>query len=150
MTIEQELKMNTFKSEQIKAQLNILFTASWLSTHAATVLKPYNLSQEQFNVLRILRGQQGKAICQKEILARMIDRNSNLTLIIRKLIDKKCIEVLRSEADKREYQIKILPAGLEMLIKIDAEMDKPENNFINLNPSEAFHLNALLDKLREG
>ena len=80
----------------------------------------------------------------------MIDKNSNLTLIIRKLTDKNLIEVLRSETDKREYQIKILSAGLNVLSKIDAEMEKPENNLINLNASEAFHLNALLDHLREG
>ena len=149
MTIEQELKMSTFQSEQVKAQLNILFTASWISSRAAALLKPFNLSQEQFNVLRILRGQQGKAICQKEILARMVDRNSNLTLIVRKLTDKNLIEVLRSETDKREYQIKLLPAGIEVLSKIDIEMDKPENNLISLNTSEAFHINSLLDKIRE-
>lgn len=150
MTIEQELKMNAFQSEQVKAQLNILFTASWLGSKSNALLKLFNLSQEQFNVLRILRGQQGKVICQKEILARMVDRNSNLTLIVRKLTDKKLIEVLRSESDKREYQIKILPAGLELLLKLDVEMAKPENNFLNLTASEAFHINALLDKLREG
>ena len=149
MTIEQELKMSTFQNEQMKAQLNILFTASWISSRAATLLKSFNLSQEQFNVLRILRGQQGKAICQKEILARMVDRNSNLTLIVRKLTDKNLIEVLRSETDKREYQIKLLPAGIEVLSRIDIEMAKPENNLISLNTSEAFHINSLLDKIRE-
>ena len=66
MTIEQELKMNTFKSEQVKAQLNILFTGSWLTSRAAAILRPYNLSQEQFNVLRILRGQQGKLFVRRK------------------------------------------------------------------------------------
>lgn len=149
MTIEQELKQEHFRHEQMKAQLNILFTASWLSSQFAAILKPYNISQEQFNVLRILRGQQGKTICQKEILVRMIDKSSNLTLIIRKLTDKKLIEVLRSETDKREYQIRILPTGLALLLKLDTIIDFPENKFLNLNTSEAFHLNALLDKLRE-
>jgi DNA-binding MarR family transcriptional regulator len=148
MKIEEELKQENFKHEQMKAQLNILFTASWLTNQFTAILKPYNISQEQFNVLRILRGQQGRPICQKEILVRMIDKNSNLTLIIRKLTDKNLIEVLRSETDKREYQIRILPAGLDLLSKLDAIMDKPEHNFINLTPSEAFHINALLDKLR--
>lgn len=148
MTIEAEIQQQHFKNEQMKAQLNILFTASWLSNQFAAILKPFNISQEQFNVLRILRGQQGKAICQKEILMRMIDKNSNLTLIIRKLTDKNLIEVLRSEIDKREYQIRILPAGLSLLSQIDIIMEKAENNFINLSTSEAFHVNALLDKLR--
>jgi DNA-binding MarR family transcriptional regulator len=149
MTIEQELKTEKFQSEQMKAQLNILFTANWLNSRISSQLKPFQLSSEQFNVLRILRGQNGRAICQKEILARMLDRNSNLTLIIRKLTDKNLITVKRSAEDKREYRIVILPKGLEVLSQLDVLLAKPENNLACLTPSEANYLNDLLNKIRE-
>ena len=77
MTIEEELRTENFASEQSKAELNLLFTANWLYSRITLLLKKYNLTNEQYNVLRILRGQKGTAICQKEILARMLDRNSN-------------------------------------------------------------------------
>jgi DNA-binding MarR family transcriptional regulator len=149
LTIEEELRTENFTSEQMKAQLNLMFTANWLYSKVSVMLKSYNISNEQYNVLRILRGQKGKAICQKEILIRMLDRNSNLTMIVAKLKDKALIAVEKSDIDKREYRIKINTSGLDMLQNIDEAMAKPENRFGNLTASESFHLNALLNKMRE-
>ena len=147
-SIEEEIKQNRFSSEQTKAHINVLFTAHWLNNKTSAILKPFNLSPEQFNVLRILRGQHRNAMCQKDILSRMIARQSNLTLIIKKLKEKKLIGVKTSPLDKREYQIAILNEGLKTLNQIDTRWKTSDDFQMNLNTSEAFHLNALLDQIR--
>jgi len=149
-TFEQEIKQSNFASEQLKATLNVLFTANCLYNKITTALKPFNLTHEQFNVLRILRGGHPYCMCQKDILSRMIAPNSNLTLIIKKLVNKNWVVVEKSETDRREYMIQITESGMDLLAQIDDNF-KTQNERINkLSASEAFHLNALLDKLREG
>jgi DNA-binding MarR family transcriptional regulator len=148
-SLEQAIKQSNFASEQLKANLNVLFTANHLYNKISVGLKPFNLTHEQFNVLRILRGSHPKSMCQKDILSRMIAPNSNLTLIIKKLVDKNWIIVEKAEWDKREYVINITEGGLVVLQAIDKDFASKEDNFNKLSASEAFHLNALLDKLRE-
>lgn len=148
-SLEKELKQPKFDNEILKANINVLFTANWLYNKLSAHLKPHNLTHEQFNVLRILKGSHPKSMCQKDILSRMIAPNSNVTLIVKKLMAKNLIAVLQSETDKREYQINITDQGLELLHTIDTEFKNNENMVSKLSPSEAFHLNALLEKLRE-
>lgn len=147
--LEEEIKQSKFQNEQIKANLNVLFTANWLYNKISANLKPFNLTHEQFNVLRILKGSHPKEMCQKDILSRMIAPNSNVTLIIKKLVVKKLIKVNQSELDKREYKINITHSGLSLLEEIDKVFKQSKNTMNGLSASEAFHLNALLDKLRE-
>ncbi len=147
-SLEESLKIKTFESEQSKANVNILFTSNWLSHKINSKLKPFHLSSEQFNVLRILRGSSPKYLCQKDILERMIANQSNMTALIKKLIQKDFIVLQKSLEDKREYMISITERGLSILKEVDSILEK-ENLFINnLSSSEAFHLNALLDKIR--
>lgn len=147
-SINEEIKQKEFDSEQTKANINIVFTANWLGNKISKFLKPHNLTQEQFNVLRILRGQHPKSMCQKDILERMIARQSNVSLIVKKLKNKELIHVKRSAIDKREYVIVITELGLRLLREIDKDLPAEMNGLNNLTTSEAFHLNALLDKLR--
>lgn len=148
-SLEQEIKQSKFDNELLKANINIMFTANWLYNKISSILKPYNVTHEQFNVLRILKGSHPKNMCQKDILSRMIAPNSNVTLIIKKLVYKKLIQVLQSESDKREYQISITKAGLKLLDEIGNGFRNKNDHFNKLNTSEAFHLNSLLDKLRQ-
>lgn len=149
-SLEQEIKQRKFDNEQLKANINILFTSHWLYNKISHTLKPYHVTHEQFNVLRILKGSHPKKMCQKDILSRMIAPNSNLTLIIKKLRDKGFVKVIQSLKDKREYQINITSAGLRLLKDLDKELTSNLPLFNKLSVSEAFHLNALLDKLRNG
>lgn len=148
-TLEQELKQTKFPNEHIKSHLNVLFTANWLYNKISAQLKPFNLTHEQFNVLRILKGSHPKSMCQKDILSRMIAPNSNLTLIIKKLVGKKLVLVAQSDTDKREYQISITQSAITLLGEIDQKFKKSDLSISKLSESEAFHLNALLEKLRE-
>lgn len=149
MKFEEEIKSNVFTSEQVKATLNILFTASWLHAKISSQLKPFGISQEQFNVLRILKGQHPNPVAQKDILHRMLDRSSNLTRILAKLNGKELVTIARSIADKREYEIQVTPKAILLLDAIATEFSKKTTNVTGLSVSEAFHLNSLLDRLRE-
>lgn len=148
-SFEQEIKQASFPNENLKANLNVLFTANFIYNKITNALKPFNLTHEQFNVLRILRGSHPNSMCQKDVLSRMIAPNSNVTLIIKKLIDKNWVKVEQSERDRREYIINITESGLELLVRINDELKSKEMDSNKLTTSEAFHLNALLDKLRE-
>ncbi|OYU94584.1 MAG: MarR family transcriptional regulator [Bacteroidetes bacterium B1(2017)] len=147
-SLEQEIKQKSFASEQVKANLNVLFTANWIYNKISSFLKPHNLTHEQLNVLRILRGSHPKTMCQKDVLSRMIAPSSNVTLIIKKLKTKNFILVHQSEKDKREYVISITKEGLSLLKKLDQVFDNEKGSLLKLSESEAFHLNALLDKIR--
>lgn len=149
MTIAEELKTQKFQDEYHKASLNVMFTASWLKNRVFQILKNYNLSHEQYNVLRILRGQSPNALCLREISARMIDRNSNTTRIIDKLEAKALVVCAQSPADKRELNICITTAGLAVLTEIDADFNTYQPLTSNLTPEEAHTLSELLDKMRE-
>ena len=147
MRLEEEIKSSRFDSELHKAQVNILFSAAWLKHMALQVFKQYQLTQEQFNVLRILRGQYPKPICMMDIASRMIERNSNVTRIVEKLLTKELAERLKSEHDKREVRIAITTSGLALLDALDKDMHKAHQG--NLTEEEAQLLNSLLDKMRD-
>lgn len=148
-SLENQLKQKKFENEQIKANINILYTANWLYNKISTRLKPFNLTHEQFNVLRILKGSHPNCMPQKDILSRMIAPSSNLTLIIKKLKDKDLIELKNSSKDKREYEIIIKNSGLKLLNNINNQLMKDGPSISNLSDEEAFQLNNILDKLRE-
>lgn len=147
-SLEKEIQQTKFSSEQLKANLNVLFTSNWIYNRISAYLRPTGLTHEQFNVLRILRGSHPKSMCQKDVLSRMISPSSNVTLLIKKLVAKKLVIVRQSPKDKREYMINITKQGQTLLKSIDADLQKEEVNLNKLSVSEAFHLNALLDKLR--
>lgn len=150
MRIEDEIKSKGFPNEQVKATINVLFTASWLHAKVSAHLRQFDLSHEQFNVLQILKGQHPNPVAQKDILHRMVDRSSNLTRILAKLKAKGLVVIDRSETDRREYEIRLTPEALSLQCTIASCNEIAPDTMIGLNTSECFHLNALLDKLREG
>ncbi|ASS47293.1 MAG: hypothetical protein A3D31_15730 [Candidatus Fluviicola riflensis] len=147
-TIEEAIKSKSFENESVKANINLLYTANWLHSRISGHLKPYQLSHEQFNVLRILRGKHPQTMCQKDVLQRMIAPQSNLTTLMRKLSEKELVEMGQSEHDRREYTINITEKGLAVLSEIDMLFREIGPTMNGLTVSESFHLNALLDKFR--
>ena len=145
---EDDIK-SSFINEGVKANLNILYTANYIYNKMSANLKPFGLTHEQFNVLRILRGRHPEFMNQKNILERMVAPNSNLTLIIKKLVDKNLVKVDQSPIDKRAYEINLTKDGMLKLEELDEHIKSKKGNFSPLSESEAFHLNALLDKIRE-
>ncbi len=149
MKLSDEIKSNKFSSEHQKAQVNILFTANWLNGLMGKLFKKYDISAEQYNVLRILRGSHPMKQCLKAITERMLDKNSNTSRIVKKLTDKNLIEIYEHDTDKRFYQIGIHQNGLKLLKQIDVEMEKNEPVKQVLTEKEAKLLSELLDKMRD-
>jgi DNA-binding MarR family transcriptional regulator len=134
-----------FPNEKVKALLNIKYTAGWLDQIGNELLKPYNISEQQYNILRILRGA-AKEISVTEVRERMIQKSPNATRLMDKLCDKKLIERIRCENDRRVVFVKITKKGLELIKKIN--MSDFDVYLDRLTESEAKTLNDLLDKIR--
>jgi DNA-binding MarR family transcriptional regulator len=149
MNLEEEIKSSKFESEMHKAHINILFSAAWIRSKISQFLKQHSLTHEQFNVLRILRGQSPESICMMDVASRMLDRNSNVTRIADKLLQKNWAVRQKSETDKREVRISITDEGLALLKKIDLLLQTQKVHQSNLTNTEAQLLNALLDKMRD-
>ena len=134
-----------FPNEKVKALLNIKYTAGWLDQMGTELLKPYNISEQQYNILRILRGA-AKEITVTEVKERMIQKSPNSTRLMDKLCEKKLIDRSRCESDRRVVFVKINKKGLNLLERINmSDFDAYINR---LTEEEAKLLNQLLDKLR--
>jgi DNA-binding MarR family transcriptional regulator len=136
---------STFPNERIKALLNIKFTANYFDSIGNTQLKPFNISEQQYNILRILRGAK-EAITVKTVKDRMVQKSPNATRLMDKLCVKGLIQRERCENDRRVVYVKINKKGLALLEKI--KMDDFENILNNITENEANILNKLLDKFR--
>jgi len=148
MSLEQDIKQEKFGSEFDKAAINILFTSSWLSNVNASRFKPHDITPEQFNVLRILRGSYPKAMMLADITSRMIDKNSNCTRLVEKLRQKGLVKREICEGNRRQVDISITEKGLSVLKKIDLEESEWLSTLKNITKAEAQELNRILDKLR--
>jgi DNA-binding MarR family transcriptional regulator len=148
MTIETALKTSRFNSEQHKALLNVFYTAYCLKDSIYHFLKQYDLTHEQYNVLRILRGSLPNNLCVKNISERMIEKSSNVPRILERLHRKGWIIRVPSEHDRRESTTIITEKALTMLKEIDSLMNEHEKQQIPLTDEEALQLNQLLEKMR--
>lgn len=148
MKIEEEIKQEKFHSEYQKLAINILFTNQWLTANTTKILKPYGISPQQYNVLRILKGQSPKAISVSNIMERMIDKMSNTSRLVEKLRQKELIERVTCEKDRRQVDVKVTKKGLALLEKVSAEMNAFKNISDNLSEKDAQTINKLLDKMR--
>jgi len=136
---------SSFPSNKVKALINIKYTANWLTSKEVEFFKPYGISPQQFNILRILRGAK-EAIKVQLVKERMIERSPNATRLMDKLLEKKLINRYRCEHDRRVVYVAIIEEGLMLLSVIDkAEKLKFLNN---LSEEEASQLSDLLDKIR--
>jgi len=148
MRLEEELQQDGFQSEHHKAMLNILFTSNCLESNTAKILKPFGLSSQQYNVLRILKGQGLNAISVNSIMSRMIDKMSNASRLVEKLRKKGLIERVTCDHDRRQVDVRITNSGLDLLKEVDSQMNELDGMISNLTVSEAENLSELLEKVR--
>lgn len=150
MKLEHELKQTKpFKSEVQKLLINISFTSSWISTIMTNKLKPFDITPTQYNVLRILKGKHPEAYSNLQIVERMIDKSSNVTRIVDKLVNKKL--AIRSEGikDKRSVQISISELGISMIDNIEGALDNSLEWFSEFDNAKAKLMNDWLEEFRE-
>ena len=136
---------SAFPNERVKALLNIKFTANYLDNIGNAILKPFNISEQQYNILRILRGAK-EAITVKTVKERMVQKSPNSTRLMDKLCDKNLIDRVRCENDRRVVYVQINEKGLDLLNKI--KMEEFDGYMNKISKKEAKTLNDLLDKLR--
>lgn len=147
MKIEEEIKQQNFRSQQQKVAINLLYTSGWLSNKNKEFFKPYKITPQQFNVLRILRGQYPDSISTSSIKERMLDKNSDASRIVDRLTLKKLVDKKTCPNDKRLVDVIITKKGLGLLDQLDICMCDQYKD-INLTEEEAQHLNMLLNKMR--
>jgi DNA-binding MarR family transcriptional regulator len=147
--LEQLLKTSSQLPLSRAAVINVFYTNNWIKDELLENLKPFELSLEQFNVLRILRGQNNKAINLQDIQERMVTKMSNTTRLVDKLIKKGYVNRVVCKANRRKVEISITKNGLDVLKKIDPVMDASEAKVTkNLSKQDLEQLNKLLIKLR--
>jgi DNA-binding MarR family transcriptional regulator len=149
MKIEQEIQQKVFPSNYYKAHINILFTSSWLSLQVVRWLKPFSISMQQFNILRILKGSWPDPLTVSQLMDRMLDKSSNASRLVDKLSTKRLVAKMIPEEDQRMIMVFITNEGLEVLKMASLEVDKGINSiYTSLSFDEAGELSDLLDKLR--
>ncbi len=148
MKIEEEIQQKKFNDEYHKAIVNLHFTCNWLISNQINILKPFGITLQQFNILRILRGQYPKPATIKLLRERMLDKMSDCSRIVEKLRQKKLVERCLCKTDRRNVDVIITQEGLNILQKLDEILNGFNKNIIKLNNKEVKQLNNLLDKLR--
>jgi len=148
MELEKEIKASSFKSIYERLVVNILYTGSWLNALHLRKLKPYGISPQQYNILRILRGQHPNPATVNLIKERMLDKMSNTSRLVEKLRVKGLLRRTSCPSDRRAVDVLITGKGLEVLDELDEIMARWDVEFDSLTPKEAAQLNRLLDKMR--
>ena len=149
MSREKDIKQANFKSPYSKAVINILYTNNWLQSLQVEVFKPFDLTLQQYNVLRILRGQYPNPITVIAIIERMLDKMSNASRLVDKLLAKELVIRRLCPHDRRAVDVIITEKGLELLEELDTLQSQWEDKLRGLTEIEALQLSNLLDKMRQ-
>jgi len=147
MKIEEEIQ-GKFEDDYHKAVVNLSYSYGWLSNLLRFELSKYDLTSQQFNVLRILRGQHPKPATVNLLKERMVDKMSDASRIVDRLIQKELVSRCTSHHDRRAVDIVISPKGLDTLAEMDKNFHTADLIKNNITPEEAAQLSSLLDKLR--
>ncbi|UAB79999.1 MarR family transcriptional regulator [Marixanthomonas sp. SCSIO 43207] len=149
MKIEEVIKTRQPMEVATKTVINLMYTSRVVEEAVTSIFKEYNLTNQQYNVLRILRGQKNKPANLSTLQERMIDRSSNTTRLVDKLIQKKLVTRNVCPDNRRKVEISITETGLDILEKLDPITSQTNKDVLqNLNSEELKTLNNLLDKLR--
>lgn len=148
MGIEQDINQAKFRNHHQKAGINFIYTYNWMNEKMKSFFDAHDITPQQFNILRILRGA-GKPLSTLQIRQRMLDKMSDTSRIVDRLVIKGVAKKVVCKADKRLVDISITEKGKKLLSKIDMQQDELDNALGNLSEAEAITLNKLLDKIRE-
>lgn len=148
MGIEKDIHQKTFQNAKQKAIINLLFTSGWAIEKMKEFLADEDITHQQFNILRILRGSHPQPLSTLQIRERMIDKASDTSRIVDRLVLKELVEKRTCPADKRLVDVTITDKGQDLLKRLDDEQEKMDAVTGNLTEEEAEQLSSLLDKLR--
>ncbi len=151
MSIEEEIKQTTpFKSPYHRLMVNLIYTSNWMADSQSKLLKPFGLTLQQYNVLRILRGKSPSPVKVSDITERMLDKMSNASRLVDKLLLKELVLRTECPADRRAVDVVITDAGMALLTRIDRLLGEWEQEqHSKLTEEEAVQLSHLLDQMRK-
>lgn len=147
-SIEEEIQQTSFKSAAHRVAVNLIYTAKEMENEMALFLKDFDLTSEQFNVLRILRGQDGKPTSVKLIVERMLDKSSNVSRLLDKLVKKAWVERKECANDRRQVDVTITESGLQLLTAVDQQMNSFKKKNLEMSEEDLNTLSQLLDRWR--
>ncbi|HCN82215.1 MAG TPA: MarR family transcriptional regulator [Sphingobacteriaceae bacterium] len=149
MILEKEIQqVKPFRNNYHKAAVNLIFTGKWMIQFHSDILKQYDLTFQQYNILRILHGRNSTAATVNLIRERMLDRMSDASRIVELLRKKELVERNICDEDRRKMDVVITQKGLDLLEEIEKESERMDNRLSALNEEEIVLLNELLDKVR--
>ncbi len=147
MGIEQDIQQPNFRNEFQKMGINLLFTANWLNEQIGKMLSEEGVTQQQYNILRILRGS-ATPLSTLKIRERMLDKMSDTSRIVDRLIAKELVVKNTCEKDKRLVDITLSPKGMSLVDQLDQYNERIDALLKGINESEAQMMNQILDKIR--
>jgi DNA-binding MarR family transcriptional regulator len=148
MGIEQDIQQTNFRNEYQKLGINIMYTANWLNEKISSILSQEDITQQQYNILRILRGAE-KPLSTLQIRARMLDKMSDTSRIVDRLVAKELVEKNTCPTDKRLVDVVISKKGFAILEKLDQLNHHLDSLMKSISEKEAITMNQLLDQMRE-
>ena len=146
--LEEEIKQSSFKNNAAKAILNVMYTSNWIRDSNAPFFKEYNILQQHYNVLRIVRGRKGEPVSPGQIIKVMLDKGRDLTRLVDKLVKIGYLQREPSPSNRRKIDITITEKGLEVTNAIESKLNQWLDAHIKLSNEEAGALNDCLDKMR--
>ena len=148
MKLEDAIRSSKFADERHKATVNLLYSAYWLKHSFSTTLKAQDLTMEQHNVLRILKGKYPGEMCVKDIASRIVEKSSNVPRIIDRLVAKKLVKRATSKEDKRETLISLTEKGVTTIEQARKLIDDLTKDIVMISEEDAKTLNDILEKMR--
>ncbi|MFC4263094.1 MarR family winged helix-turn-helix transcriptional regulator [Ferruginibacter yonginensis] len=148
MSLEKDINQTKFRNEHQKMMINLIYTTNWMTEKLKAVFDKEDITSQQFNILRILRGA-GAPISTAQIRERMLDKMSDTSRIVDRLVTKGLVKKNVCTLDKRKVDVNITAKGKKLLEKIDVYEVKMDEVTSSISEAEAKTINKLLDKLRQ-
>jgi MarR family 2-MHQ and catechol resistance regulon transcriptional repressor len=148
MGIEKDIQQQKFRNEYQKAVVNLIYTSNWMRERTSGIIEAEGITPQQFNILRILRGSHPMPLSTLQIRERMLDKMSDTSRIVDRLIAKGLVKKYICKKDRRLVDVIIAEKGMKMLERLDKRQDEMDAILGNLTEKEASALSKLLDKIR--
>ena len=150
MGIEQDIQQAKFRNAQQKAAINLIYTLSWMRDRTKCIFEAEDITPQQFNILRILRGSFPEPLSTLQIRERMLEKMSDTSRIVDRLITKGLVKKLTCKNDRRLVDVIISDKGKKLLERLDTRQDEIDGVLGKLSEKDANILSDLLDKIRDG
>ncbi len=150
MGIEKDIQQEKFRNPHQKAAINLIYTLGWMRDKTKVIFEAEDITAQQFNILRILRGSFPEPLSTLQIRERMLEKMSDTSRIVDRLITKGLTKKVTCKNDRRMVDVIITDKGKKLLERLDTRQDEIDGVLKNLSEKDANILSDLLDKIRDG